>query len=376
MTVAARRLFIVFMISVVLGAPGSQVGAAGLPEPGPVSTVTASNPPAPPDLEALAGILIDRDSGAILYAKNAGYRLYPASTTKILTALLALENGALDEQITIGPEVSLIPADASRAGLRIGDRLTLKDLLYGLMLPSGSDAAYVLAVHIGGNGQQTSVSEAMANFAEMMNRRAAALGALDSHFVNPDGFHHPDHYSTPYDMALIAREAMKNPVFREVVAAPGYSPRGQLASPANVKWENTNKLLHSKSPYYMPEADGIKTGTTRQAGYCLISSASRADQNLIAVVLRSNEADLYKDSRSFLEFGFLENPPVQTPVPPAETTGGIPEQALPGIMVLAVLVYMASRLLGTYRRRKRSTSLFIVTALVPMFFRLASLGLF
>lgn len=356
MNITVRRWFVILCISIIFRAPGMPVLAADMPEPEPVRTVTGSYPQVPPDLKAWAGILIDRDSGEILYAKNAGYRLNPASTTKILTALLTLEHGSLDEQIVVGTEVSLIPTDASRAGLRIGDRLTLKELLYALMLPSGSDAAYVLAVHIGGEGQKTTTLAAMANFAENMNRRAAALGALDSHFVNPDGFHSPDHYSTPYDMALIAREAMKNPAFCEVVATPEYYPRGSQSSPVKTRWENTNKLLHAKSSYYMPEVNGIKTGTTRQAGYCLISSASRGDKKLIAVVLRSNEADLYKDSRRFLEFGFLEAPPVQMAAAPAVKTGSIPEQALAGAAAVAVLVYMGSGLLGAYRRRKHSES--------------------
>lgn len=357
MNIAVRPLFLAVIISIVCGVHGWTVVAAELPEPEPASIALGSYPPAPPKLEAWAGILIDRDSGAVLYAKNAGYRLYPASTTKILTALLALEHGPLDEQITVGPEVSLIPADASRAGLRVGDRLTLKELLYALMLPSGSDAAYVLAVHVGGQGQnKLTGKEAMANFAGMMNRRAAALGAYDSHFVNPDGFHDPGHYSTPYDMALIAREAMKHPAFREVVATPEYSPLGSLAASGKIKWENTNKFLNPKGPYYMPEVDGIKTGTTRQAGYCLISSASRGDKNLIAVVLRSNENELYKDSRRFLEFGFLTAPPVPAAASEAAQSGGITVQALPGAVALAALVYMGSRLLRNYRRRKQSES--------------------
>lgn len=355
MAVLLRRLTLVLMLGIILRYCGHEVYAGDKPEldSGPPIGIY---PPSPPELEAFAGILIDRDSGALLYAKNAGYRLYPASTTKILTALLALENGDPEEIITVGPEAAMIPADASRAGLRVGDRLTLKELLCALMLPSGSDAAYVLAVHIGGGGQKTTSREAMANFADMMNRRAAALGACDSHFITPDGFHAPGHYSTPYDMALIAREAMKNPVFREVVALSVYSPRESPSSHEKVKWENTNKLLHTRSSYYMPEADGVKTGTTRQAGYCLISSASRGDKNVIAVVLRSNEVDLYKDSRNFLEFGFAESPPVRKAAPPTEKPPTIPYYALPGAMAVAVLVYAFSRLLGAYRRRSRSES--------------------
>lgn len=353
MGVTLRRLLLFLIIVITLGAPGCPATAVEQPVLDSLREAPGNNPPSPPDMEAQGGVLIDRDSGALLYAKNAGFRLYPASTTKILTALLAVEHGAINEQITVGPEVSLIPADASRAGLRVGDRLTLQELLYALMLPSGSDAAYVLAVHIGGDGQnKLTPGEAMARFAELMNRRAAAIGAVDSHFVNPDGFHAPDHYSTPYDMALIAREAMKNPAFREVVATPDYSSRS--ISGARVKWENTNKLIHPENPHYMPEANGIKTGTTRQAGYCLISSASRNNRNLIAVVLRSNETDLYRDSRRFLEFGFIENSTVQVMPPTSVKTNYIPEQALYGAIVLAVLMYTGSRLLGALRRRKQS----------------------
>lgn len=352
-----RRFVLLLIIGIMLSIPASPAIAAEQLTPETGRGAAGTYPLSPPDLEAQGGVLIDRDSGALLYAKNAGSRLYPASTTKILTALLVLEHGPLSEQITVGEEVSLIPADASQAGLQAGDRLSLKELLYALMLPSGNDAAYVLAVHIGGEGsEKLTARQAAARFAEQMNQRAAAIGAVDSHFVNPDGYHNPDHYSTPYDMALIACEAMKNPVFREVVATLEHSPRGQFVFEGKIKWENTNKLLQPENAYYMSEANGIKTGRTQQAGYCLVSSASRNNKNLIAVVLRSSEAELYKDSRRFLDFGFIEDPPTGLPAPATEKSSNIPGPALFGAVGLAALLYLGTRVRENVRRRKQTHS--------------------
>jgi D-alanyl-D-alanine carboxypeptidase (penicillin-binding protein 5/6) len=249
-------------------------------------------------LEAAGAIVIDQATGDLLYEKNARQQLYPASTTKILTALLAIEQGELDSLITVGEEIFLVSDDSSRAGLRIGEQLMMRDLIRALMLPSGNDAAYTIAVQIArekSGDKSLDNKQAVALFAELMNSRAQQAGAKNSHFVNPDGYHDQRHYTTPWDMALIAREAMQEPFFQETVGMKYYESRG---------WKNTNQLLDPASPYYYSCATGVKTGYTSAAGHCLVSSASRDGAEVIAVVLKSSETGQWTDSVSLLEKGF------------------------------------------------------------------------
>lgn len=254
-------------------------------------------------------ILINQDNGQALFASNEHTIFYPASTTKILTALVALENEDLDWVITVGDEINLLSPDSSRAGLYVGQQITVRELLYALLLPSGNDAAYTLAVNLGRrirDDDSMQAREAIKVFAALMNQTAQELGARNSNFINPDGFHHPDHYSTAYDIALIAREAMQNPNFRKIVGTQTYpAPAGTSINNKQVLvWENTNRLLDKNDLYYFADATGVKTGHTSQAGYCLVSSASRQERNLIAVVLNSTESGVLSTSSRLLEYGF------------------------------------------------------------------------
>lgn len=254
-------------------------------------------------------ILINQNNGKVLSAQNQHNILYPASTTKILTALVVLENEDLEQVVTVGEEINLLLPDASRAGLYVGEQITVRDLLYALMLPSGNDAAYTLAIDLSrrlNDDESMSSGQALTAFADMMNQTAQELGAQSSHFINPDGYHHPDHYSTAYDIALIAREAMQNPDFQQIVGTAAYpAPAGIINDNQPVfTWENTNRLLNQNDPYYYTGITGIKTGHTSQAGYCLVSSASRQGRNLIAVVLNSTESDVLSSTTRLLEYGF------------------------------------------------------------------------
>jgi D-alanyl-D-alanine carboxypeptidase (penicillin-binding protein 5/6) len=160
------------------------------------------------DLAAGKAILIDLNLGKILWQKNAQTRCYPASTTKILTALLALENCRLDEVVTVGDEANLAALSSSKAGIQYGQKLTVEQLLHCLLIPSGNDAAYVIAVHTArqmAHRPDLDEREAVNYFCRIMNKRARELGAVNSNFVNPDGFQHVEHYSTAYDLSLIAR---------------------------------------------------------------------------------------------------------------------------------------------------------------------------
>lgn len=238
-----------------------------------------------PQVAAKAAIVIDAAGGQILYAKSAHTPMPPASTTKIMTALLAVEEGDLEAQVVISPRAAAV-GEAS-IYLQAGETLTLEELIKGALIPSGNDAAWAIAEEMAGSVEL---------FAVLMNRKAFALGAFNTNFVNPNGLPAVNHYTSAYDLALMARKAMDNPKFREVVAT-----RQDWISYNNGEarryLKNTNRLLWS-----YPGADGVKTGTTREAGSCLVASASQNGRRLIAVVL--NSTNRYGDAARLLDYGF------------------------------------------------------------------------
>ncbi len=231
-----------------------------------------------PEVTAQAAIVGDVTSGQILAEKNAHQRLAPASTTKIATALVALQRGQLEDQVTVH-ESALI--EGARMGLSPGQVVTLEELLYGLLLRSGNDAAMAIAQHIGGS---------VDGFVEMMNQEAKELGLTDTHFANPHGLDAPDHYSSAYDLMVLARQALANPTFAEIVSTQQYTFRGRRLS-------NRNELLGN-----YPGADGVKTGTTPGAGECLVASATREGHQVLVVVLGSE--DRYGDASILLDYYF------------------------------------------------------------------------
>jgi serine-type D-Ala-D-Ala carboxypeptidase (penicillin-binding protein 5/6) len=252
-------------------------------------TAAASSSPAwkpvAPRISAGAAILMDWRTGEVLYEKNAHRRRDPASTTKVLTAIIALEQGKLDDQVKISRRAAYTPG--SSMYIKQGDVYSLHDLLHGLLLRSGNDAATAIAEHIGGSVEA---------FAALMNQKAAQVGAKGSHFANPHGLTHPQHYSTAYDLAMITRYALQNEVFRSIVG----TREAQLTFEnlnRDVVLYNTNRLLSS-----LQGADGVKTGTTSAAGPCLIASATRDEQKLISVVLYAGNR--WGDSSTLLEWGF------------------------------------------------------------------------
>lgn len=262
----------------------------------------------PPALEAQGAILIDQDSGEILFSKNSNLKLAPADTTQIVTALLALKFCDLEETVTVGNEIQLVPPSASKARLYVGEVITVRDLLRALMLPSGNDAAYTIAVHVGRktSGSQTlSPEEALSVFTGLMNQEARELGTAGTFFTNPGGFHQENHLTTAADMALLARKAMENSCFRQVVQTVSHPRYGSDSGEHTAStWENTNKLIKPDSQYYYAGATGIKAGDNTAAGYCLVASASRRGQNLIAVVLGSTRTGVFSDAAKLLDYGF------------------------------------------------------------------------
>lgn len=246
-------------------------------------------------------IVFNLDNGEWLYNKNETNQVYPASTTKIMTALLALEKGSLDDKIVAGNEIEMGQVGESTAFLQQGHEYSLKQLLSALMLPSGNDAARTIAIHIAkeepGNKGLTN-EEAIVYFTDLMNDKAQKLGANSTHFANPSGLHDDNHYTTAADMALIVQAAMKNETFKEIVNQEQYSDQ-------NVTFNNTNLLLQRNSSYYYEGANGIKTGFTNEAGRCLVSSAVKNGQTIIAIVFGSTEEDIWRDSSILLDYGFM-----------------------------------------------------------------------
>ncbi len=265
-------LFFLFCISCSMFAVGSgaAAGAAAPPRPG-----------------ADAYILLDPVSMQVLAESNAYRLMAPASTTKIMTCLLVLENCSPVEVARVSRRAAR--TGGSRIGLREGQLIAVEDLLYGLMLRSGNDAAAALAEHVAGT---------IEDFAALMNRRARELGALATNFINPHGLTAPQHYSTAYDLAVIACAAMQDPRFAALVRS-----REREIGSLDPAWtrlvRNTNQLL-----WTYEGADGVKTGTTDEAGQCLVASATRGGRQLLSVVLHSGNR--WRDTARLLDYGFDE----------------------------------------------------------------------
>ena len=261
-----------------------------------------------PNPAAAAAILIDKDSGYVLYDKNSDEKRYPASTTKIMTALITLENAEnLDELVEVTEEDFIgVASDASKAGFMVGEQVPVIDLLYGLMLPSGNEAANTLARYIGGS---------IENFANMMNEKAKELGCKNTHFVNPNGLHDDNHYTTARDLAIITQEALKDETFALIVNTAQKTLSETNMTPMRdgkpLKVYTTNMLIYSRyQPEYYTYAKGVKTGFTSQAGYCLVSTAIYKESQLISVVLGCEKpagaanANTFEASKTLFRWGF------------------------------------------------------------------------
>ncbi len=241
--------------------------------------------PEPPQIATTSAILVDAETGIVLYERNADARRAPASTTKILTAVLLLENVPPDEMIEADKECA--ETDGSSLYMLPGERIAAGEIIYGLLLRSANDACVAVAKHVAG-------SEAA--FAEMMNRKAAEIGATHSHFSNPNGLPAKDHWTTARDLALIASYAMRNPEFRKVVGTRYHTIK---RDPRN---KDTFIKNRAKFLWQYPGADGIKTGYTVPAGRCFVGSATRRGWRLISVVL--NSPDMYGETKQLMDYGF------------------------------------------------------------------------
>lgn len=235
------------------------------------------------DVTSEAAVLLDVSNRTALYSKHAFERLSPASTTKIMTALLVVKYGNLEDQVTVTEDVVITESGATLCNIKPGDRLSMEQLLYGLMLPSGNDAGAAIAVHMGGS---------IEGFSEMMNEEAKRLGATGTHFVNPHGLTDDQHYTTAYDLYLIFQEALKYPEFRKVTAAVDYTASyvDKDGNPVSQTWNGSNWYMIGKrdTPDGLTVFSG-KTGTTRAAGYCLVMASSDEEgQEYISIVLKAD----------------------------------------------------------------------------------------
>lgn len=248
----------------------------------PINTAAVTNEP---DVSALSAVVIEANSKRIIWGKNENKKLPMASTTKIMSALLTLESGELDEEFIVDSEA--VKTEGSSMGLCEGDIVTKRDLCIGMLLPSGNDAANCAAVRVGGN---------VTAFAEMMNSRAYRLGLSSTHFVTPSGLHDPDHYSTARDMAVLAANALENEDFLDICSAKSIS-LDYGNPPYERRLYNTNKLLGS-----LDGCIGVKTGFTDEAGRCLVSAVERDGVRLICVTL--NASDDWNDHRTLYDYAF------------------------------------------------------------------------
>lgn len=252
--------------------------------------------PDSPSIHAEAGIVMEASTGLILYEKNINEQYYPASITKVMTALLAVENSSLGEIVTFSKKAVFdIDQDSSRIGIDVGEQLTMQQCLYAILLESANEVSYAVAEHIGGSVE---------GFAQMMNDKAKSLGCLNTNFVNPHGLPDTEHVTTAYDMALITREAMKNETFRKIIGTRTYTIPPTNIQPQSRPMANHHKFIRKES-YFYDDCIGGKTGYTSKAKYTLVTIAKRGDLEIISVIMKDDTSEhQYKDTQKLLDFGF------------------------------------------------------------------------
>ena len=256
----------------------------------------------PDQLYALSAVLMTQDKGEVIFEKDADERRYPASMTKILTVLIALMFvDDLNETVTVSQTAVNVPPDSSTMYLKVDEEIRLIDVIYGTMLLSANDGANVIAEAVSGD---------IPRFVDLMNRTAETLGCISTHFVNPPGYHDDNHYSTARDMAVIAREAMKNETFREIVGTTSYQlPRTNKQRARTITTKTEYMLTGSEenpNQYYYEYATGIKTGSHSHSGYCFAGAASKDGVDLISVVMFTGRKARWADTIKLMNYGFSQ----------------------------------------------------------------------
>lgn len=302
-------LSLVFVLSVLLspvtaGATETDASQETKPEPTemeinyakPVDSNKIDGWPKGPKVYAKSAIVMDVDTGAVLYAKNIDEALYPASITKIMTTMLAIENCSLDERVTFSDNaVNSLPWDCSRVGARVGEVFSMEDCLYAMMLSSANEVCIAVAEHVAGSEEA---------FCDMMNKKAAELGCTNTHFVNCNGMPDENHKTSAHDVALIASAAFKNATFRKVTGSTKYVIPTTNKAGEKRYCSQHHKMLKESEEYYYPYAVGGKTGFTKAALNTLVTYATKDDRNLVCVSLRTNGSQYYKDTATLLNYGF------------------------------------------------------------------------
>ncbi|BDQ54351.1 hypothetical protein EfsSVR2330_18620 [Enterococcus faecalis] len=254
------------------------------------------------NITAANAIVINADTNETLYQKKGTDKIAPASTAKMITALTVLDYCSPDDEMRVGAEIELMHDDSSRAWLMQGDTLTVRQLLVALMLPSGNDAAYTLAVNTGkkiAGDKWLSNAQSIDVFMDKVNQKAKSLGAENSNFVVPDGYDADGQYTTAYDLAIIAKACLDDPCISEIVAS--YSSYEKWSNGREVTYNNTNELLNPNSPYYRPEVIGLKTGTSSLGGACIVSAAAINGNTYICAVMGSTEDARFQDSIDIID---------------------------------------------------------------------------
>ena len=248
-------------------------------------------------VNAKASMIVELNSGKVIYEDNTEVQNYPASLTKILTAILVLENCELNDTVTVSQSaISNIPQDYVVTPLYVGEKISVKDLLYALLLKSANDAAYVLAEHVGGTVEK---------FSNMMNKKAEEIGCKNSHFLNPNGIHDDNHYTTAYDMFLITKYAIENEKFEKIVSTYRYTISTTNKCTTERVMENSNFFVCPPSKYYDKDVKGIKTGTTQQAGNCLITNIEKNGFNVITLVLGAKTKESrFTETKKMIDYMF------------------------------------------------------------------------
>jgi len=280
-----------------------------------IPRISALAAPTAPDLTLVgtSALLCEESTGKVLFALDPDARMYPASMTKIVTALVVMDYLRLDDIVVVGDEVDATPAGSSKAWHVNGEHITVLNLLRGLMMRSGNDSGCILAMAVVREavGGDIAYPDAEKIFDGFMNDKAKEAGATNSNFVNPHGFHHPNHYTTASDMFLLSREYMRNPILAEIAKETEYKGNSMGAGTAgdydfptkDYDWTPINEFI-VHGPNYYQYATGLKTGFTDEAGDCLVATAEKNGVRLISVVFRSTVNDRYADSKTMLEYGF------------------------------------------------------------------------
>ena len=253
-------------------------------------------------------IVYDIQADEVLYAKNADQQCFPASTTKILTSAVILDNVSEDFQFTAGDELDMVSAGSSLAYVNKGSILDLPTMIDAIMLPSGNDASYVAAANVGrviACNDMITTEKAVQTFVDEMNRAAMYIGAENTHFTVPDGFHDDNHYTTVLDMLKITLYARQKPLLME--SAGKANKYATFISGEEVSWENSNLLLHEYSDCYYMYANGLKTGMTDQSGYCVVATAERFEHDVVCIVFGADTSAIrWNDTIALLDAAFVQ----------------------------------------------------------------------